>query len=61
MELVVEKAYDLFQNVKSDTPNTKLGKMDTFSVAGRVELKKFVLRAKGEFDNWKKTTTDINP
>ncbi|XP_027836692.1 aminopeptidase N-like isoform X3 [Aphis gossypii] len=61
METVVEKAYDMFQASTIDSPDKILGKMDTSYFAGRVELKKCVLWAREQFNNWKQTTTEINP
>jgi len=61
MEMVVEKAYDMFQNNVIDTPDKMLGKMDTLSFAGRMELKNYVLWAKGQFETWMNSTTDTNP
>jgi len=61
MEMVVEKAYDMFQASTIDSPDKILGKMDTSYFAGRVELKKCVWWAREQFNNWKQTTTEINP
>lgn len=61
MEMVVQKAYNLFQNSTLESPDKTIGEMDTLSFAGRVELKKCVTWAKEQFDMWKKTTTETNP
>lgn len=61
MEMVVEKAYQMFQASTIDSPDKKLGKMDTLHFAGRVELKKCVWWAREQFNIWKQTTTEINP
>lgn len=61
MEMVVEKAYDMFQASTIDSPDKILGKMDTFNFAGRVELKKCVGWARKLFNDWKQTTNEINP
>jgi len=61
MEMVVEKAYDMFQVGTIDSPDNILGKIDTLNFAGRVELKKCVWWAREQFNNWKQTTTEINP
>lgn len=60
MEMVVEKAYYLFVSDKVDTPEQILGKMNTLSFAGRIELKNVVLWAKEQFDKWKMANTDNN-
>ncbi|XP_025199927.1 aminopeptidase N-like isoform X2 [Melanaphis sacchari] len=61
MEMVVEKAYDMFQASAIDSPDKIIGKMDTSYFAGHVELKKCVWWAREQFNNWKQTTTEINP
>lgn len=60
MEMVVQKAYDMFHESTIDSPDLILGKMDTLNFAGRVELKKCVLWAREQFNDWKQTTSEIN-
>jgi len=61
MEMVVEKAYDLFHDNATDTPDKILARMDTLNFAGHVELKKCVLWAKEQFETWTNSTSEINP
>lgn len=61
MEMIVEKAYNLYQSNTIDTPDKTIGMLSTYSFAGRVEYKNFVWWAKKQFETWKKNTTDINP
>jgi len=61
MEMVVEKAYDMFQAITIDSADKILGKMDTSTFAGHVELKKCVWWAREQFANWKQTTDETNP
>lgn len=61
MEMVVEKAYDVFNTSTLDSPDKILGKMSTLSFAGRMELKTCVRWAKQQFYEWMKTTDEKNP
>lgn len=59
--MVTHKAYVLFSNVIIDSPDKILGSAKTSSFAGHVELENYVLLAKGQFNEWKKITTEYNP
>lgn len=59
--MVAQKAYELFNTTTIDSPDKIIGIMKTSSFAGHMELKKYVLWAKEQFDDWKKITTEVNP
>lgn len=59
--MIAQKAYVLFSNTTIDSPDKIIGAMKTSSFAGHMELKKYVIWAKGQFDAWKKTTPNANP
>lgn len=60
MELVVDKAYYLFEVNNDVSPDKIVGKMNTLSFATHVELEESVLWAQHEFNKWKRDKSNEN-
>lgn len=61
MEMVVEKAYNLFGISAIDSRDEILGRISTLRFADHVEFNTWVRYARAQFFDWKRITDERNP